>query len=105
MGWWWSRPVLGVSFSQAKQLYLVLIRLLSYSEAATMYHLKGQSLNWPKLKILRNGLFSIARKLYNGRTRLAMGTRKMPPIAVGDKVLVFIIRQEGHRTSGISLVS
>ena len=100
MGWWWSRPVLGVSFSQAKQLYLVLIRLLSYSEAATMYNLKGQSLNWPKLKILRNGLFSIARKLYNGRTRLAMGTRKMPPIAVGDKVLVLESDRKGTEQVG-----
>ena len=31
---------------------------------------------------------AFAKKLYNDGTRLAMGTRKMPPPGVGDKVLV-----------------
>ena len=31
---------------------------------------------------------AFARKLYNDGTKLAMGTRKMPPLSVGDKVLV-----------------
>ena len=31
---------------------------------------------------------TFAKKLYNDGTKLALGTRKMPPLSVGDKVLV-----------------
>ena len=31
---------------------------------------------------------AFARKLYNDGTKLAIGTRNMPPLSVGDKVLV-----------------
>ena len=41
---------------------------------------------WSLLQEDRERAF--ARKLYNDGTKLAMGTRKMPPLAVGDKVLV-----------------
>ena len=41
---------------------------------------------WSLLQEDRERAF--ARKLYNDGTRLAKGTRKMPPLAVGDKVLV-----------------
>ena len=41
---------------------------------------------WSLLQEDRERAF--ARKLHNDGTRLAIGTRKMPPLAVGDKVLV-----------------
>ena len=41
---------------------------------------------WSLLQEDRERAF--ARKLYNDGTKLAMGTRKMPPLSVGDKVLV-----------------
>ena len=41
---------------------------------------------WSLLQEDRERAF--AMKLYNDGTRLAMGTRKMPPLAVGDRVLV-----------------
>ena len=41
---------------------------------------------WSLLQKDRERAF--AKKLYNDGTRLAIGTRKMPPLAVGDKVLV-----------------
>ena len=41
---------------------------------------------WSLLQEDRERAF--AKKLYNDGTRLAMGTRKMPPLSVGDKVLV-----------------
>ena len=31
---------------------------------------------------------AFAKKLYNDGTRLSIGTRKMPPLAIGDKVIV-----------------
>ena len=41
---------------------------------------------WSLLQEDRERAF--ARKLYNDGTRLAIGTKKMPPLAVGDRVLV-----------------
>ena len=41
---------------------------------------------WSLLQEDRERAF--AKKLYNDGTRLAIGTRKMPPLTVGDKVLV-----------------
>ena len=41
---------------------------------------------WSLLQEDRERAF--ARKLYNDGTKLAIGTRKMPPLSVGDKVLV-----------------
>ena len=41
---------------------------------------------WSLLQEDRERAF--ARKLYNDGTKLAMGTRRMPPLSVGDKVLV-----------------
>ena len=41
---------------------------------------------WSLLQEDRERAF--AKKLYDDGTRLAMGTRKMPPLAVGDRVLV-----------------
>ena len=42
--------------------------------------------DWSLLQEGRERAF--AKKLYNDGTLLAIGTRKMPPLAVGDKVLV-----------------
>ena len=41
---------------------------------------------WSLLQEDRERAF--AKKLYNDGTRLSIGTRKMPPLAVGDKVIV-----------------